>query len=73
MTVYANNSIQNNGGKLCQQILIIMLFYMTFMVIYPILFILDSDLEKKLHFINLTNPKNPNLTLNYTDYADSCL
>ena len=44
---------------------------MIFMLVDVIFFILDSGLEK-LHFTILANPKNPNLNLDCTDYADFC-
>ena len=56
-----------------------MFHYKNYVIFYDIyscylsFFTMDSDLEKKMHFTNLTNPKNPNLILDSTDYAASCL
>ena len=45
--------------------------FMIFMLVFIFLFWIH--VERQLHFRISANPKNPNLNLDCTDYADSCL
>ena len=46
--------------------------FMIFMLVY-VIFSFWIHVERKLLFTISANPENPNLNLDCTDYADSCL
>ena len=46
-----------------------LVFFIIFTVGYLILFTFWIQNLRKLHFTNLSNPKNPNWSLDYTDYG----
>ena len=51
-------------------LLYVNMLYLCWFILY---FLFWIQIYRKLHFTNLANPTNPNLNLDCTDYADSCL